>query len=214
VVGGDGSACPTCPCLHPEPTPPNKWAALSAIVNALNDLQAPYNIHAGTLLGLVRGCNIFDGNIDLVIDGWWLDANHQEAELAFTAAGFTSDNGHFGTLGHEGYEESQFHEGLSLLTSRVMRATSLIHASGIKVDFFTVQRFFDKYVWGLWLDGGVDYHPCTTRSTGVAVYNWLGLNVSIPVPIEDALTSLYGSDYMTPRSWTWNVEPFTVGSCT
>jgi hypothetical protein len=180
------------------------------MVGALNSMQAPYNIHGGTLLGLVRGCNIFDSDIDFVVEGWWLHANHQRAEQAFAAAGFHSGD-KFGTLGQEGYEEAQVQTLPSLLSMGISRTRHFVHKDGMKVDMFTIKRYPNRYVWGLWVTG--EFHPCTTVSTGVADYNWLGLHVKIPTPIDAVLTSLYGSSYMTPRAWTWNVEPFTVGSC-
>jgi len=210
------------PCEHPQYTPTFKWTALKAMVDALNGLDAPYNIHGGTLLGLVRSCNIFDSDVDFVLEHEWLEQNYNRAQLAFHAAGFKLGDT-FGYVDEPGYEEAQVHlmqqnngtalnsAGSFLQARRSLGKRSLIHANGMKVDLFTIERLESSYTWGLWVNG--EYHPCSTQSTGTMLYDWLGLEVRVPVPVEAALTSLYGPDFMTARSWTWNVEPFTVGSC-
>lgn len=194
------------PCSDPSDTPSYKWAALEAMVGALNELDAPYNIHGGTLLGLARTCSIFDGDIDFVVEHGWFEEHHSRASKAFREAGFAM-GASFGALGETGYEEAQHHMTLLQGGSKI----SLVHERGFKVDLFTIRRFSDKYVWGLWVHG--TYHPCSTESTGTSSYDWLGLHIRIPVPVEGALTSLYGSDFMTPQPWTWDIEPFTKGSC-
>jgi len=214
-------------CKKPLPTDPNKWNGLKGMAHVLNLLDAPYNIHGGTVLGLVRSCSIFDSDVDFVVEHSWLKSNLNATVSALYQAGFSS-GAHFGQPDKVGYERSfhsapfyslldadgqrsnlkaQFETGLATSGSTI----SLFNRAGVKVDLFTIVREPDDYEWGLWIKGG--RCPCTTKSTGTVDFSWLGVNVKVPVPLEDVLTSLYGPDYMTPRKWTWNVEPFTIGSC-
>eukprot|EP00929_Paragymnodinium_shiwhaense_P071580 TRINITY_DN36378_c0_g1_i1.p1 TRINITY_DN36378_c0_g1~~TRINITY_DN36378_c0_g1_i1.p1 ORF type:complete len:279 (+),score=31.12 TRINITY_DN36378_c0_g1_i1:101-937(+) len=200
------SACPDCPCSSPRATPPLKWSVLQDVVEAFNALEAPYNIHGGTLLGLRRGCNIFDTDIDFVVDGDWLFKNSLKMSAALKARGFHFFT-KFGVKGQLGYEEA-WNSALQLQSSSTK---AVFQKKGIKVDVFTAQRFRDHYIWNLWVKG--KRHPCTVKSTGTAVYKWKGLAVRVPVPVDAALASSYGQSFLTPQPWTWNKEPFTVGSC-
>jgi hypothetical protein len=217
-------------CKQPKPTDPEKWNAMKAMAIALNSLDAPYNIHAGTVLGLVRSCSIFDYDIDFAVERDWLKSNLDQTVSAILAGGFTSDR----TLGqpdHVGYERKfRFVSPIEADARRLYQANvkaafktnlatngngskvQVLHSSGINVDLFTIERTSDHYEYGLWMDNG-ERASCYTKSTGTAEVSWLGVNVKVPVPLADVLTSLYGEDYMTPRPWTWNVEPFTIGSC-
>jgi len=249
-------------CKNPKPSPKEKWDAMAAMAHALNSLDAPYNIHGGTILGLVRGCYIFDYDIDYAIEHEWLKKNLDKAVDAIHEGGFLTDLHIFGDVEQRGYERSFMShpagegsllsgssaargqlkaaleaslpnpsdEGSLISESSAARAqlkaafeaslhanqTIQLQRNGIKVDLFTMERASDHYTYGLWIDdkdGKSRWNPCTLKSTGTAKFSWLGVDVKVPVPLEDALISLYGVNYMTPIPWTWNVEPFTIGSC-
>eukprot|EP00929_Paragymnodinium_shiwhaense_P016290 TRINITY_DN124555_c0_g1_i1.p1 TRINITY_DN124555_c0_g1~~TRINITY_DN124555_c0_g1_i1.p1 ORF type:complete len:274 (+),score=36.50 TRINITY_DN124555_c0_g1_i1:67-888(+) len=201
------SACPDCPCSAPEDSPPKKWEVLKDVVEAFNALNAPYNIEGGTLLGLRRGCNIFDSDIDFAVDGDWLTENSAEFSAALEARGF-SIFVTFGSLSERGYEEA-WHSSALQLQGR--RTNAVLRRGQVKVDIFTVQRFSDHYVWHLWVTERP--HPCSVNSTGTAVYNWLGLDVKVPVPVDAALISAFGPNFLIPQGWVWDQDPFYVGSC-
>jgi len=232
-------------CKLPALTPPTKWKALAATANALNSVQAPWNIHGGTLLGLVRSCSVFDSDLDFVVDREWLQDSENRTRLGGALAeanlsrawqlGVLTENG--------GYEEqlvsseetsllrmerSRRHDragnrtgsvaykallqNIALLPSAQVRARyRFLHQLGVSVDLFTVERFEDHYEWNLWVNG--TQHTCSSNATGTESYSWLGVDVKVPVPVEDVLTSAYGPDYMTPAPWQWDVGPFINGSC-
>jgi len=222
-------------CRSPRATPLKKWDAMSAMARALNSLDAPYNIHGGTILGLVRGCYIFDYDIDYAVEREWLEKNLDKTVSTILAGGFFEKESIFGDPKQVGYERSfrshpsgagsllqvsessAAHAQLKATFQASLRQnhTIQLHRDGIKVDLFTVQRKSDHYEWGLWTheNGAAKFNPCTVKSTGTAKFSWLGVDVKVPVPVKDVLISLYGADYMTPREWGWNVEPFTIGSC-
>lgn len=210
-------------CKQPKPTDPNKWNAMKAMAGGLNSVDAPYNIHGGTVLGLVRSCSIFDYDIDFAVEHDWLKRNLDKTVSAILAAGLTPDTT-FGQPDKIGYERSFDFASLAqtdavhFLKRHIERSLAgkgstiqLFHRGFIKVDLFTIERKSDHYEYGLWIDGR--RAPCVAKSTGTVDFSWLGVNVKVPVPVEDVLTSFYGADYMKPHQWTWNVEPFTLGSC-
>jgi len=223
-------------CEHPQPTPDSKKNALVAMAGALNSMDAPYNIFGGTVLGLVRGCYIFDYDLDFVVDRDWLKDNVDKAVSAILGAGFVP-NTVFGKIDTPGFERSwNFDKSLIELGSHQLSASlqhavemhlgnrtnaiSLLHRDSrttIKADLFTISRTREYYEWGLWLTnsatGKQEFAPCTAKFTHTATFRWFGVDVKIPLPLKDGLISLYGDHYMTPHPWTWNVEPFTIGSC-
>ncbi len=78
---------------------------------------------------------------------------------------------------------------------------------------FSVVTHPDRIVAALWTGGGKHYNKCTWKSTSRVPFNWHGMDVRVPVPLDTFLTSMYGKDYMTPQPWAWNVGPFKVGAC-
>jgi len=213
-------------CKQPSSTDPSKWNAMKAMAGALNSVDAPYNIHGGTLLGLVRSCSIFDYDVDFVVEHDWLESNLDKTVSALLAAGFNPSTT-FAQPDEIGYEAKFYHASLAqsdavhLLKKHIQRRLArrgstvhLQHREGITCDLFTIERKSDHYEWGLWIGVGQGERArCDTKSTGTVDFSWLGVNVKVPIPVEDALTSAYGTDYMEPHAWSWNVEPFTLGSC-
>ena len=84
---------------------------------------------------------------------------------------------------------------------------------GLKVDLYS--NIFDgKFsVVGLWV--GADVYPCYMRVEGVVFYQWLeGVVVRGPHPVEKALLSAYGNNFLYPiDKWVWDRESYVTGYC-
>jgi len=218
------------PCSHPGNTPHNKWKAFTAMAKALDSVNAKWNIHGGLVLGLVRSCSIFDNDIDIAVERQWLEEGDHLEQLhaAIQKAGFEKgpmwkgvpgwdyEKSAFGKLTPDGGFEEKFVQTESSLledssSSRGGHMSFRYARENVPLDLFTIERSDKGYVWDLWMNG--QQCKCFTKSTGVETYNWLGVDVRIPVPLQDVLVSAYGEDYIKPRSWKWDREPFTVGSC-
>lgn len=217
-------------CRAPAHTPPTKWNAMTTIANILERLKAPWNIHAGLLLGLVRSCSIFDDDIDIAIERQWMQEHHQEPEDAIIAAGFKpvgfNVDAQLNVAG-SGYEEKfdrmtpKERKWRSRRLDWFANAVRIIHEEDdTRLDLFTIERHPDRYISRLWVDDkfhpgweNAKGHECETKSSGTETFSWLGVDVKVPVPFEDALTSLYGKDCMTPAPWKWDESPFKLGSC-
>ena len=172
-----------------------KWDAFATAVGALNSLDVPFSLHGGTLLDYYRDCRIATHDMDIVIPLTWRQKGTNEANLiqALQAAGFNSTTSH-GVLEEFGYE-----------TNWVMNE--------FRLDIFSIEEQSDHYVWGLWVYGNV--YECYTRRAEYAAASWNGLDFRVPVPIENALMSNYGTKWnWTYDGWIWDREPFSVGSCT
>eukprot|EP00943_MAST-04B_sp_MAST-4B-sp1_P008022 g8022.t1 len=164
------------------------------VVKILNRFGVEYNIHAGTVLGLLRSCNLFDVDIDFAValSSWRIHRTEVHVELK--KLGFkqthTFGNIHF-SFGHEESWKKK----------------------GVKVDFFT--RIGEKnnthYATGYWIRGKL--YKCVAKISYITSVSWLGAPVRIPMPLSDAAISWYGKDYMKPRNWSWTKHPFTIGSC-
>ena len=79
---------------------------------------------------------------------------------------------------------------------------------GLKVDLYS--NIFDgKFsVVGLWV--GADVYPCYMRVEGVVFYQWLeGVVVRGPHPVEKALLSAYGNNFMYPID-KWDRESYML----
>jgi hypothetical protein len=202
-------------CRQPLPTPADKWNTMAAFAKVLNEVEAPWNLHGGLLLGLARGCSIFDSDLDFAVDRQWLQKHHKEFEDAMLEAGFRKEDV-LGDVNNQGYEE-KFKSPDSLAStffweSGALNARLVHNTSGVPIDLFAIDRKNDHYEWLLWVSQ-TEAGKCVTTSTGTQPFSWLGVHVNVPVPVEDALTSAYGPTYMKKASWQWNREPFTIGSC-
>jgi len=213
-------------CSSPKETAPQTWKTFTAFASLLNSLNAPWNIHGGLLLGLARGCYIFDSDLDFAVDRSWLRTNHDKFESALVKAGFEQADT-LGKLDYPGYEE-KYLPPPALRGSAVpdtagannLGPIKVKSDTGIPLDLFAIDRFDDRYEWLIWVSQ-TDVGKCITDAQGTQTFNWHGQEIKVPYPIETALTSLYGKDYMTPlskqangdASWVWNKHPFTTGSC-
>jgi len=172
-----------------------KYKILSELVHALDEVDCPYNIHAGTLLGFVRDCTINDNDIDIVIPIVWRRKNEARLTKSLEKYGFKKyfENA-FGTIDKFGYETSR-------------------KKNGIKIDLFSYVDEPSRYIWGLWKSGKVYKCPAYRKTIGTAM--WGDLQVRVPIPYDTVLTSWYGKGWKKPfkGKWRWFQDAFEVGSC-
>jgi len=171
-------------------------------------------LHAGSLLGFARGCQMAEDDVDFAVPiQWWgIKQNKERLEGAIRRRGyrFRWSFGAFGTPGKFGYEESW--------TKDSSHATKIV-----KIDLFSVVEKTESYVWSMWKgpQGKKTAWPCIVQRQKVVQAKWYRNNntepllVRVPVPFGPAMTSLYGPEWTKPfpGTWRWDVEPFTVGSC-
>jgi hypothetical protein len=169
------------------------WDTFQNMINILNTLDAPYNLHGGTLLSWYRDCSLGGQDIDLTLELDWFSTNNDKLKQRLLNNGWRIER-IFGTIGKAGYEEAWL-------------------KNNIKVDLFSQALVNGKYTNGLTV-GDITY-PCMIDKDGTLTYRWGNLNISIPVPIEKALKSLY-NDWKTPaKKYVWYIDPFKRGNqCT
>jgi len=183
----------------------------------MNSIGAPAFIHGGTVLGLARLCRAglhSADDVDFALEWGWYKDNFDRIVDALLAAGFRPMFYFPGA--------KSFHQGHNVPVS--MRETMGFETGwtsrgGLKVDLFSIvweeranASSPSYYTWGLWAPAN-KFNKCKAAATGVAPYSWHNVKTSVPTPLEPLLVSLYGKDFMTPHSWRWDVEPFTIGSC-
>ena len=176
-----------------------KHNLMKEVIHILEDIGAPYNLHAGTLLGFVRDCEITGKVLDFAIPIEWAreDDNDFKLQQAMVAAGFHHAWGKpLGTLEAYGYEYAWEKK-----------------EKDIRVDMFMVKTEKDRYRSGLWRKKKV--YKCSVWLDDVATFQWGDVQVRAPVPFEKALTSSYGKDWQKPfpRKWRWFEDAFEVGQC-
>ena len=201
-------------CTHPNPRFPRHdengalWLTLKAFVKAMQSIHAPVFIHAGTVLGLGRQCTVFGDDVDFGLEFEWYKEHYHEIEQALVASHFRPKWFFPGA--------SAFSPGSipASAVSTVGFETGWTSLWGVKVDLFSVSWSDGFYTWGLWTAprAGI-YNKCKVKATATAPFRWHGVDVQVPMPLDDVLTSLYGGRYIKPQGWTWDREPFTVGSC-
>ena len=168
------------------------------VVAALQQVNAPYQLHAGTLLGFARDCRL-KSDIDFAIPRKWFRQdksgnNEDSLKKAMGARGFKFMYS-IGKIDEFGYELS-------------------FKRLEIKVDFFTIDEAEATFHWGYWgKPSGL--HRCTVNRTAVrGDFRWGNLtNLRMPVPFDAVLTSLYSRDWRTPvDKWDF-LDIFRIGSC-
>jgi len=169
------------------------WNTFKNMIGILNSLKAPYNLHGGTLLSWYRDCSLGNQDIDVTLELKWFTSNNKILRKKLLANGWRLEHA-FGTIGKAGYEEAWL-------------------KNKIKVDIFSQTIVRGKHTNGLTING-VTY-PCTIEKKGTSVYKWSDIQIRVPVPIEDALKSLY-NDWKTPvNDYVWYINPFKKGNqCT
>lgn len=174
-------------------------------------------LHAGSLLHFVRSCEMAYDDVDFAIPlPWWSDPNHQQRlKAAIKKRGYRYrwNFGAFGTPGRFGYEESWTKNPLNANEKDVL-----------KVDLFSIVEQESSYIWAMWTGpiGKKTAWPCQVHRQQVVDAKWYSaknntkpLVIRVPFPFDPALVSLYGKEWKKPfpGTWRWDVEPFTVGSC-
>ena len=169
------------------------WDTFTNILTILNQMNAPYNLHAGTLLSWYRDCSLGGSDIDFTIDLSWFTKNNAQLKTQLLNQGWKQRHV-FGTFGKPGYEEAWV-------------------KNKIKVDLFSQTLLNGRYTTGLTVDG-ITY-PCMIEKYGTEVVKWGNLSMKVPIPIEGALKSLY-NDWKTPvKNYAWHINPFKKGNqCT
>jgi len=173
------------------------FSVFTDVVKIMNDLKAPYNLHAGTLLFFVRDCKLASDDFDFVVPLPWLQAHHKAVVSAFLKAGFTYKYPFkvFGTLDKPGYE---------------IAWTKL----GVKVDLFSVVEEEHRYIWTMRRCGACTMYNCSTFRESTQDALWGDILLRIPYPYEAALAGNYGKDWRKPYpKWRWYEDAFDIGNC-
>ena len=190
------------------------WRALVDFQKVLESMDAPSMIYSGTVLGLARHCDPTIGkrsdDVDFAVDSNWLRLNFRELAKKMVSGGFQPKWYFPGA-----HEERSFQSIPQKILNVKGFEVSWTHRNKMKVDLFGVTVTNATIEWGLWTGRtAFDWNDCIGQATDVVPFTWHGLKVHVPVPVDAYLTSFYGKKYMTPAKWTWDVEPFTIGSCT
>ena len=164
------------------------------MVSLLTTMNSSYMIADGSLLQLYRNCSTGLSDVDFAIDLEWWRNNSDLMGRQLRGKGFRMEK-RFGHLKEEfGYAEAW-------------------KKGGLKVDLYS--NIFDgKFsVVGFWV--GAELYPCYMRVGRIVLYQWLeGVVVRGPYPIEEALKSAYGSNYLHPiGQWVWDRDAFVTGYC-
>jgi phosphorylcholine metabolism protein LicD len=176
------------------------YNVLVDVVNTLDSIDCPYNLHGGTLLNFVRDCAIKDSDIDVAIPFKWRKKNNQLMIDTFQKNGFTYyyKFGVFGTIDEFGYEIAW-------------------KKNGVKIDTFTIINEKDRYISGLWENypSSKRIYQCEARRLDVGTALWGNLEVRVPIPYDMVLTSWYGNTWKKPYKgqWQWFHSSFSIGSC-
>lgn len=169
------------------------WDIFHNIITILNTLNAPYNLHGGTLLSWYRDCSLGSQDIDITLELDWFTQNNNKLKRKLLDNRWRVIK-RFGTIGKAGYEEAWV-------------------KNNIKVDLFSQTLLNGKYTNGLSI-GNVIY-PCSIQKSGTLIYKWSDLNIKVPVPIEKALKSLYHDWKIPAKKYVWSIDPFKKGNqCT
>jgi len=181
-------------CKNPSKSDGKRWKIIKAMLSLFSSLSVPYILSDGSLLHLYRNCSTGRSDLDFAIRlNWWRN-NSELLQKELEMTGFKRELS-FGSLNLDwGYSEAWM-------------------KWDIKVDLIG-NIFKDNYsVTPLWVNGKA--FPCFMKVAQITQYKWLeDVTVHGPYPIEDALLSAYGTNYMQPFiNWTWDKDPFMTGYC-
>ena len=83
-----------------------RWLVMKDVLSVFSDLSVPFTLEGGSLLHLVRNCNLGGSDLDFVLQlGWLNQTNTHQLELALKSKGLERSSSH-GVREHLGYEES------------------------------------------------------------------------------------------------------------
>ena len=161
-----------------------------SMVTILNELSAPWKMHAGNILFWYRDCSLPNDDMDISIDLEWFRNNKAVLGKKLKEAGWSMRES-FGHINSVGYEEAWIRNGK-------------------KCDLFSVKRVDNKYISGLTINGNVN--ECSYTSNTTVLEKWGDLIIRVPAPIENVLTQFYGSDWRKPdNKYVWDKTPFQEG---
>ena len=162
-----------------------KWNAFQAAVKVFQKLDADYFVTAGTLLGFVRECRLFDYDVDFALSLDWLKQPGNEDRLV-------------GAFEHSGFQ-LLYRMGGTHDTVTSLGGEFAFVLNDVKVDVFMVVRSASFYVNGVSND--THLFACPKPMSYIQEFTWRNLTVRVPMPYRDVLLTTYGDDYMVPR-WT------------
>ena len=168
---------------------------------AFAELNMPYWLAFGTLLGAVREKNIISHDLDLDIAAWKYSYSNRVAET-LSKYGFVLMR----TIILEGY----------------LGVEETYSYKGVNVDIFYFEKISDEsakcYVF--YMDKSLGYIETITKYGGLfplevvlpfnklSEYTFLGVNVHIPDVYKEQLAFHYGENYMIPNSnWDYTKAP-------
>ena len=163
----------------------------NSMINILNDLNAPYRLHGGSLLFWYRDCKLPHDDLDIAIEWEWFKTYNGLLKKSLKREGWRMRE-KFGLIDKTGYEEAWVRNGK-------------------KCDLFTIRHINNRYVSGLTINGKVN--SCSYTCDGTTTEKWGNLVVKVPFPVEDVLSQYYGKDWRTPnlRKYIWNKTPLEEG---
>ena len=163
------------------------------VIAVFASLSAPYLIADGSLLYLYRNCSVGVSDLDFSLEHNWWKKNKDDLDERLIKAGFFKIQ-NFGYLFGLGYEEAWTKDE-------------------VKVDIFSSVMRGSFCVIGFWVDGTL--YPCSMKMEKVGVAIWRNeISVRVPMPIDEALLSIYGKNFMFPiKHWNWKLYPFLTGYC-
>ena len=164
------------------------------MISLMTSLNTSYMIADGSLLQLYRNCTSGVSDVDFAIDLTWWRNNSHLMERKLRGRGFRMEK-RFGDLTAEfGYAEAW-------------------KRGGLKVDLYSNIWDGKFSVVGLWVGG--DVYPCYMRVERIVLYQWLeGVVVRGPHPVEKALISAYGHNFLHPiDKWVWERDSYVTGYC-
>lgn len=153
----------------------------------LSDLEVPYWMDCGTLLGCIRENNFLEHDQDIDF-GVWGTKRHKTIEKKILGAGFTK--GRFYGAPGRGYEQSFVRDG-------------------VKVDIFYFYPLGKKRVWqGSWLNAHL-IESVFDRDTVLPPTKMLfqGIPTFGPHRPDLMLEARYGEWDVVVREWDWARDP-------
>jgi len=153
-----------------------RWQVLKNVLRVLKEAEIPYYLTCGSLLWLVRDCELGDSDLDIAIDAsWW--RQKENADLLWKSLNSTGmyRPRTFGSVHNFGYQTRWMIQGLQLdvISSDILKGGERWEA--------------------IWIHDHV--YACVLKANDFVWFQWWGEQVRLPFPLEPALVSMYGSNY-------------------
>jgi len=172
------------------------------ISKILFDMEAPFHLSSGSVLNLVRSCNVSAPDIDFDVDYEWLEKNKDKFLARVGELGYRKTrelpNKKERTPGEWAMEftiENPVHK----------EYLNQIKTGGAYADIFGMKKFADDVICTpLWTNEGVLKAECA-KFHHSQEYIWNGGKISLPEPFVPYLVSKYGVDWMIPKGGGYNL---------